>query len=76
MIEDEDKALMMLSSLPDEGYEIFVFTLINGRISLSYKEVTTALVNLELRRKNKESFDNTSAEVLVVVRGSSKQRGS
>ena len=45
VIEDEDKALILLNSLPDEGYEIFVLTLINRRIFLSYSEVTTALVN-------------------------------
>ena len=66
VIEDEDKALILLSSLPDEGYEIFVLTLINGRTPLSYSEVITALVNLELRRKDKEcSTSETSAEVLT-----------
>ena len=69
MIDYEDKMLILLSSLnciPDEGYETFVLTLINGRTSLSYKEVTTTLVNLELRRKDKEfSTSNTSAEVLT-----------
>jgi len=61
VIEDEDKALILLCSLHDEGYETFVLTLINGRTSLSYIEVTTTLVNLELRRKDKESFSGTSA---------------
>jgi len=36
VIDDEDKALILLSSLPDEGYETFVYTLINGRTSLNY----------------------------------------
>ena len=40
--------------------------LINERISLSYSKVTTALMNLDLRRKDNESFDDTSAEVLIV----------
>jgi len=66
LIDDEDKALILLSSLPDEGYETFVLTLINGRTSLSYVVVTTALVNLELRRKDKEPFNGISAEVLTV----------
>jgi len=47
VIENEDKALILLSYLPDEGYETFVLTLINGRTFLSYNEVTTALVNIE-----------------------------
>jgi len=74
VIDDEDKALILLSSLLDEGYETFVLILINGRTFLSYKEVTTALVNLELRRKDKESSGSTSAEVLAVGRSSPNQR--
>jgi len=50
VIEDEGKTLILLSSLPDVEYETFVITLVNGRISLSYNEVTTALANLELRK--------------------------
>ena len=74
VIEDEDKALILLSSLPDEGYETFLLTLINGRTSLSDCEVTTAVVNLELRRKDNEcSTSDTSVEVLA-ARGSSPNR--
>jgi len=73
-IEDEDKALILLSSLPDERYETFVLILINGRTSLSYSEVTAALVNLELRRKDKVcSTSDTLAEALT-VRGSNPNR--
>jgi len=49
VVIEEDKFLILLSSLPDEGYETFVLILINERTSLKYCEVTTALVNLELR---------------------------
>jgi len=62
VIEEEDKTLILLSSLPGEGCETFVVTLINERTSLSYAEVTTAFVNLELRRKDKESFSCISAD--------------
>jgi len=66
---------MLLSSLPDEGYETFVLTLINGRTSLGYKEVTTALVNLELKRRDKEcSTSDTSAEVLAARGSTPNQR--
>ena len=66
MIEDEDKALILLSSLLNKGYETFVLTLINERTSLSYSEVTAALVNLELRGKDKGcSTSDTSTEVLT-----------
>ena len=30
-IEEEDKALILLNSLPDEEYETFVFTLVNEK---------------------------------------------
>jgi len=75
VIEEEDKALILLSSLRDEGYETFVLTLINGIISLKYSEVTTALVNLELRRKDKESLSSTLVEALTVRGKSPNQRG-
>ena len=54
VIEDEDKVLILLSSLPNDGYGTFVHTLINGRTSLSYSEVTATLINYELRKKDKE----------------------
>jgi len=62
-IEEEDKALILLNSLPDEEYEIFVLTLINGKQSFNYNDVPTALINYEVRRKDKQSSSNgTSAE--------------
>jgi len=42
-------------------------------VSLSYNEVSAALVNHELRRKDKESSNSTSAEALT-VRGRSSNR--
>ena len=62
----EDKVLILLSSLSDEDYETFVLTLINGKQSLSYNEVSSALINHELRRKDKESSNSTSIEVLTI----------
>ena len=47
-IKDEDKALILLSSLLDDEYETFVLIFINGKSSLSYDKVSTALVNPEL----------------------------
>jgi cell division cycle protein 20 (cofactor of APC complex) len=72
-IEEEDKALILLSSLPDEEYETFVLTLINGKASLKYNEVTGALVSYELRRRDKESSGNASGEALT-ARGSQTGR--
>jgi len=75
MIKDENKVLILLSSLPDDEYETFVLTLINDKSSLSYDEESTSIVNHELRRKNKESSNSTSAEVLTVRGRSSNRKG-
>jgi len=53
VIEDEDKAVILLSFLLDEIYETFVLTLINKSTFFSSSEVIIALVNLESRRKDK-----------------------
>jgi len=75
VIEDEDKVLILLSFLPDEGYEAFVLTLINGRTSFSYSEVTDALMNIKLRKKDKEcSTSDTSADVLTARESSPNRR--
>jgi len=48
VIEKEDKALILLSYLPDEDYRTFILTLIKSKQSLSYNEVSSTLVNHEL----------------------------
>jgi len=61
-IEEDDKALMLLNSLPDEEYEAFVLILINGKQSLNYSNVSAALVNYKVKRKDKQfSSKSTSA---------------
>ena len=42
-IDEEDKAVILLNSLPDEEYETFTLTLINGR-----KHLTTTRYRLIL----------------------------
>ena len=75
-IEEEDKVLILLNSLPDEEYKTFVFTLINGKQLLNYNDVSAALVNYKVRRKDKQSsFSSTSAEALVVRGRGSNQKG-
>ena len=70
-IEEEDKTLILLNSLPDEEYETFVLILINGRKSLNYNDVSAALVNYEVRKKDKQS----SVGMLVVRGRGSNQKG-
>ena len=77
MIKNQDKALILLSFLPVEEYETFVFTLINGKALLSYNDVSATLVNHEMRRKDKEcSFSSTTSEALAARRiGSNHRKG-
>ena len=48
-VDEEDKAVILLNSLPVEEYEL-TLTLINGRKSLNYNEVSAALANYDTRR--------------------------
>jgi len=75
-IDEEDKAVILLNSLPDEEYETFTLTLINGRQTLNYSEVLAALVNYEVRRQDRLSYsESTSAETLAVRGRSSNRKG-
>jgi len=42
-IDEEDKAVIFLNSLPNEEYETFTLTLINDRQTQNYNEVSAAL---------------------------------
>ena len=66
VIKNEDKTLILLSSLLDKEYETLVLTLINGKSSLSNNNVLAALANLNMRRKDKASIScSTTTEVLT-----------
>ena len=49
-IDEEDKTVILLNSLSREEYKTFTLTLINGRKSLNYSEVSVTLVNYEVSR--------------------------
>ena len=55
-IDEEDKAVILLNSLPEEEYETFTLTLLNGRKSLNYSEVSPALVSYEAKRQDRVFF--------------------
>jgi len=75
-IDEEDKAMIQLNSLPDEEYKIFTLILINGRQTIDNSDVSAALVNYEVRRQNKlSSSEGTSAEALAVRDRSSNRKG-
>ncbi|KAE8664954.1 hypothetical protein F3Y22_tig00112738pilonHSYRG01227 [Hibiscus syriacus] len=70
--EDEDLALMLMGSLPDE-FEYLETTLLHGKVDVSLSEVTVALYSYELRKKDKQENTSVEAEALV-VRGHSKSQ--
>lgn len=72
-ISDEDKALSLLNSLPDE-YEHLITTLLHGKNDVEFDDVCNALVNTECRKKEKQLQNaNVSGEALV-VRGRTDER--
>ena len=76
-IDEEDKAVILLNSLPAEEYETFTLTFINGRQTLDYHEVSSALANYETRRKERQpSQSSSSAEALAVRSRGSSRKGS
>ena len=75
-IDEEDNAIILLNSLPEEEYETFTLILINERKSLNYNEVSAALVNYEVRRQDRlSSSGSTTAEALATRGRSSNQKG-
>ena len=68
-IEEEDKAVILLNSLPNEKYETFVLILINGKQTLNYTDVSAAFVNYEVRRMSKHSSSNSTTTETVTARG-------
>jgi len=73
-IDEKDKAIILLNSLPQEEYETFNLTLINGRKSLSYSEVSAALVSYEVRRHDRLSSSGSTIAEALAVRGRSSNR--
>jgi len=68
--------VILLNSLPNEEYETFTFTWINGRQTFNYNEVPAALVNYEVRRHDRlSSHGSTSAEALAVRGRGSYRKG-
>ena len=55
-LEDEDKALLLLTSLPP-SYEHLVTTMIYGKETLDLEEVTGTLISNEIRRRPSPGTD-------------------
>ncbi|KAG2687294.1 hypothetical protein I3760_09G044700 [Carya illinoinensis] len=71
-IEDEDKALLLLNSLPDT-YEHLITTLLYGKEKISFEDVSSSLISNEYRRKDKQVHQDTSSETLT-ARGRPQSR--
>ncbi|CDP17738.1 unnamed protein product [Coffea canephora] len=66
--EDEDLALMLLSSLPDE-FEHLETTLLHGKENVSLDAVCSALYSRELRKQDKKKKKVAAADEALVARG-------
>ncbi|PWA61797.1 Retrovirus-related Pol polyprotein from transposon TNT 1-94 [Artemisia annua] len=74
VFKDQDLALILLGSLPEE-YELLETTLLTGKDGVSLSEVCAALYGKELRRKDKQISLGGDTEVLL-VRGRSQKKGT
>ncbi|TXG49586.1 hypothetical protein EZV62_025461 [Acer yangbiense] len=74
-IIDEDKALLLLNSLPDT-YEHLTTTLLYGKDEVKFIDVYNALVNNEYRKKDQLDHRDSTLEALTVARGRTNNRRS
>lgn len=74
-IEDEDKVMILMNSLPEE-YEIWCDSFITGKASVKYEEVTAALIIRDHRIKDQSFSNEYSISEALVARGRSESRGS
>jgi len=70
-IADEDKDVVLINSLPDT-YEHLATTLMYGKDTLRFDDVSNALTNDEYRRKDKQAHSGTSRA--LTVRGESESK--
>nr|TKR74783.1 hypothetical protein D5086_0000291950 [Populus alba] len=63
-IDDEDKALLLLNSLPDT-YEHLVTTLLYGKEKIKFIDVSNALVNNEYQKKDQIVHKESTSEALT-----------
>ena len=67
-IIDEDKALLLLNSLP-ESSEHLTTTLLYGKDEVKFVDVSNALVNNEYRKKDQNDHRDLISEALTAARG-------
>ncbi|TXG65804.1 hypothetical protein EZV62_007079 [Acer yangbiense] len=74
-IIDEDKALLLLNSLPDT-YEHLTTTLLYGKDEVKFIDVSNALMNNEYRKKDQLDHRDSTSEALTVARGRTNNKRS
>lgn len=74
-ILDEDKALLLLNSLPDE-YDHLITTLLYGKEEIKVDVVASALIGNEYRRRDKMVHRDTAVAEAMYARGKSKKKGA
>ena len=72
--EDKDKALLLLNSIPDK-YDHLTTTFLNGKDSVTFDVVCSALYNSETRKKHRKDHRDTVAKALT-ARGRSQSHKS
>lgn len=71
-ILDEDKAILLLNSLPEQ-YDHLTTTLLYGKNEIKFELVVNALINNEYRKKDKHAQRYSKSEALT-VRGRSQNK--
>jgi hypothetical protein len=71
-IADEDKTVMLINSLPDT-YEHLATTLMYGKDTLRFDDLSNALTNDEYQMKDKQTQSETSGALIVRGRSQSKR---
>ena len=64
-ISSEDKALLLLNSLPDT-YDHLITTLLYGKDEIKFDDVSNVLTNNNYRKKDKQVQRDTMTEALIV----------
>ena len=71
-VSDVDKALILLAYLPTE-YEHLIVSMLNGKETITFKKVTTALYSNDIRKNDKLEHRSSTGEAHT-VRGHNQSR--
>jgi len=72
-IDEEDKALILLSSLP-ESYDHIVTTMLYGKEALILEEVTSTPLSNEIRKRPNQEYQTRSGLVVTGRKGKGEGR--